>query len=64
LVYGTIEEMFDEMKKIAEEEGYRFNPNKVELQDILQACGTTNIATVIHPAPAVSEAVSLPMIWI
>ena len=32
----TIEEMFDEMKKIAREEGYKFNPNKLELQDILQ----------------------------
>ena len=32
----TIEEMFDEMKKIAREEGYKFNPDKIELQDILQ----------------------------
>ncbi len=24
----TIEEMFEEMKKIAREEGYKFNPNK------------------------------------
>jgi len=32
----TIEEMFDVMKKIAQDEDYKFNPDKVELQDILQ----------------------------
>jgi ferredoxin-thioredoxin reductase catalytic subunit/rubredoxin len=32
----TIEEMFDSMKKIASEEGYKFNPDKLELGYILQ----------------------------
>lgn len=31
----TVEEMFAEMKKIADEEGYRFNPDQQELDDIL-----------------------------
>ncbi len=32
----TVEEMFAEMKKIADEEDYQFNPVKEELNDILQ----------------------------
>ena len=32
----TVEEMFAEMKKIADEEGYQFNPNTEELNDILK----------------------------
>ena len=32
----TVEEMFAGMEKIADEEGYRFNPDKEELDDILQ----------------------------
>jgi ferredoxin-thioredoxin reductase catalytic subunit/rubredoxin len=32
----TIEEMFDSMKKIASEDGYKFNPDKLELGYILQ----------------------------
>lgn len=32
----TVEDMFMEMKNIAKEEGYKFNPDKVELDDILQ----------------------------
>ncbi len=31
----TIDDMFADMKKIADEEGYCFNPNPVELNDIL-----------------------------
>lgn len=32
----TVAVMFAEMKKIADEEGYQFNPVKEELDDILQ----------------------------
>lgn len=32
----TVAEMFTEMKKLADEDGYQFNPNKDELDDILQ----------------------------
>lgn len=32
----TVKEMFAEMKQIADEEGYKFNPKKEELDDILQ----------------------------
>ncbi len=32
----TMEEMFSEMKKIADEESYQFNPNRDELNDILR----------------------------
>ncbi len=32
----TVEEMFAEMKKIADEEGYQFNPVQMYLDDILQ----------------------------
>lgn len=32
----TVAEMFAEMKKIADEEGFQFNPVKEELDDILQ----------------------------
>ncbi|MCZ7356094.1 MAG: ferredoxin:glutaredoxin reductase [Candidatus Methanoperedens sp.] len=31
----NIDDMFDEMKKIAEEEGYQFNPVQQELDDVL-----------------------------
>ncbi len=33
---STLEEMFAGMKKIADEEGYQFNPVKAELDDILK----------------------------
>lgn len=38
----TVAEMFAEMKKIADEESYQFNPVKEELDDILQGLWETS----------------------
>ena len=62
----TVAEMFAEMKKIADEEGFQFNPVKEELDDILRVCGITITGTAAeHHVSCESKESSLcPSIFI